>query len=85
MDGQQLQNFKFVLGEVDQLTAQGDLVLGDVHRQVLHLIHVPLDALADLDAVGPAEGGADAGQQLGHAEGLDYIVVRPHVQGLYLL
>ena len=31
---------------------------------------------------GPAE--KDAGQQLGHAEGLDHIVVRPHIQGLDL-
>ncbi len=85
VDGQQLQDFELVLGEVDLLPAQQNQVAGQVHGQVLDLVHVPLDALAEFHPAGPAQGGADAGQQLGHAEGLYHVVVRPHVQGLHLL
>mgnify|MGYP000936738658 CR=1 FL=1 len=44
-----------------------------------------LEALALFQSVHMAQGGPDPGQQLRHAEGLDHIVVRPHVQGLDLL
>ena len=55
-------------------------MLGDVHRQVLHFIAVPLDPHTQLQPVRPAQGGTDAGQQLRYAEGLDHIVVCPHIQ-----
>ena len=68
VDGQQLQDFELVLGEMDALPSHKDLMSGDVHRQVPDLVHVPLDALAQLHPVGPAQGGADAGQQLRRLE-----------------
>ena len=84
VDAQQLQDLELVLGEVDLLPVQEHLVLGDVHRQVLDVVDVLLGPLAQPQAVGPAQGGAHPGQHLRHAEGLDDVVVRPHVQGLHL-
>ena len=84
VDGQQFDDFELVLGEMNLLPGQQHLVAGQVDGQVLDLVGVPLDALAQLQPLGPAEGGPDAGQQLRHAEGLDHIVVRPHVQRPHL-
>ena len=85
VDGQQLDDLELVLGEVDLLPRQEHLVPGQVDGQVFDLIDVPLDPLAQLQPLGPAQGGADPGQQLRHAEGLDHIVVRSHVQSPDLL
>ena len=45
MDAQKLQNLELVLGEVDLLPVQQHLVLGDVHGQILDVVHILLGAL----------------------------------------
>ena len=85
MGTQQLQDLELVLGEVDFFPGQSYRVLGYVQDKILDLIYIFLNPLAVAQAVRPAQGSADTGQQLGHAEGLYHIVVGTHVQSLDLL
>ena len=62
VDAQQFQDLELVLGKVDLLAVQQDLLLGDIHCQGLDMIDVLLGAAAQLQPVGPAQSGTDAGQ-----------------------